>query len=95
MIDRLVIDVNDETAPLASVVLGIAENRGPVSGNNPKARHHIKMGTLPTDEDLEREFDGFRAALEAQGVQVYRPKDIVGLTQMYARDIAFVIGRKI
>lgn len=90
--------VNDEVSHLRAVVLGIAMSNGPTpqleDAYDPKSAMHIKAGTYPVEEDMVKEMAAVAAVFEKHGVQVYRPEMIEDCNQIFARDIAFVIGDK-
>ncbi|UXP34058.1 arginine deiminase family protein [Reichenbachiella agarivorans] len=90
--------IKDETAPLRTVVLGTAKSLGGTPDlahvYDPKSREHIIDGTFPVEEDLIRENEAFKAALEKYHVTVYRPDVLENTNQVYARDIGFVIEDK-
>ena len=87
--------IQNETAPLKAVVLGIAHENGPTpkweDAYDPKSREHIKAGTYPLESNMIREMEGFAAVLKKYGVKVYRPEIIRDCNQIFSRDIAFVI----
>lgn len=91
--------INDETAPLRAVILGTAKEVGPVpapeQAYDPKSLEHILAGTYPREEDMVPEMEGFARVLQDYGIQVYRPKVLPACNQIFARDIAFVIGDKL
>lgn len=87
----LQLHVVNETAPLEAVVLGIGTDLGEESEINPTSKHHKEAGTYPTEEDIQHEISTFERVLKSQGVEVYRPKNIEGLEQVFTRDIGFVI----
>ena len=91
--------MNDEVSRLKTVVLGTAVDFGgvPEIGEcyDPKSVESIQLGVFPLEKDLSREMDAFMKVFERYGVQVHRPQNIPGLNQIYARDIAFVIGNKL
>lgn len=95
----ITVKVLDETAPLEAVILGIADGMGGVpkieETYDPKSKEHILAGTFPKEPDLVFEMDGVAKVLEKHGVKVYRPENIEGLNQIFARDIAFVIQDKL
>ncbi|MEQ9466417.1 MAG: arginine deiminase family protein [Ekhidna sp.] len=95
----ITVRVLDETAPLEAVILGIADSMGGVPDvektYDPKSKEHILAGTFPKEEDLINEMDTVAKVLEKHRVKVYRPENIEGLNQIFARDIAFVIGDKL
>ena len=94
--ERLKLNVTNETGNLKAVVLGIADSPGAVptweEAYDPKSREHILAGTYPKEADMVQEMDAFEAVLLKYGVEVFRPKNIPGCNQIFARDIAFVIG---
>ncbi len=96
--ERLSILVNDETAPLEAVVLGVANSFGgqPKLDNayDPKSKEHIKAGTFPVEKDLISEMEAFYNILTKHGVKVYRPAIIENYNQIFSRDIGFVIEDK-
>ncbi len=88
------VKIVDETAPLKSVVLGVAESLGIPDyeeAYDPKSKEHIRIGTYPKEVDLEKELAEFLGILEQSEVQVFRPSVIEHYNQIFARDIGFVI----
>jgi N-dimethylarginine dimethylaminohydrolase len=89
------IQINDETSPLESVVLGIGNDFGGTpevsEAYDPKSREHILAGTFPVERDIVEEMEAVAQVFEKYDVKVYRPENIEGLNQIFARDIAFVI----
>lgn len=87
--------VLDETAPLESVVFGIAENSGgipaPEEAYDPKSREHILAGTYPKEEDMVEEMKAVESVFKKYNVEVFRPQNIQDCNQIFTRDIAFVI----
>lgn len=94
----LKLNVNDETSPLKVVLLGTAKSNGavpdPDDAYDPKSREHILAGTYPEEEDMVTEMDAVVKIFEKYKVDVYRPEVIENCNQIFARDIAFVIGDK-
>ena len=94
----LTLNIQNETGQLEAVVLGIANSFGGtpslVACYDPKSKEHVKAGTFPTEESIIPEMKAVCDVLEKHGVKVYRPKEIEGLNQIFARDIAFVIDDK-
>jgi len=88
----------DETAPLEAVILGTAESLGGVPSlentYDPKSREHVLDGTFPLEADLILEMDEVEKVLIKYGVEVYRPSLIADYNQVFARDIAIVLGDK-
>ncbi len=95
----LQLNIKDETAPLKAVVLGTAQSCGPVpkaeEAYDPKSLAHILSGTYPKEEDMVFEMDAFAKVFEKYGVQVFRPKVLKDVNQIFSRDIAFVIDDKL
>ena len=87
--------IQNETALLKAVVLGVAQENGPTpkleDAYDPKSREHIKAGTYPLESDMIREMEDFATVLKKYGVKVYRPEIIRDCNQIFSRDIAFVI----
>ena len=92
------LNIQNETAQLEAVVLGIANSFGGTPSleacYDPKSKEHVKAGTFPTEESIIPEMKAVCDVLEKHGVKVYRPKEIEGLNQIFARDIAFVVDDK-
>jgi N-dimethylarginine dimethylaminohydrolase len=91
--------VYDESSPLKEVVLGLAKDFGDIPNSedcpDPKSLEHVINGTYPHQEALIREMTAVKDVLERYGVKVFRPHNIPGLNQIFARDITFVIEDKI
>ena len=96
--EMITLNIQNETAQLEAVVLGIANSFGGTPSleacYDPKSKEHVKAGTFPTEESIITEMKAVCNVLEKHGVKVYRPKEIEGLNQIFARDIAFVIDDK-
>lgn len=93
MVERIPLNIHNETGRLRSVILGIADNRSADNHkNNPKYAEIVERGEDPADEALISEINNFGKLLECHGVTVFRPENIPNRTQIFARDIAFVIG---
>lgn len=87
------IHLHDETSQLKSVIVGIAKDRSTDNHqNNPKYASIVAKGEDPRDEILIGEMNNLSRLLESRGVTVYRPYNIPNCTQIFTRDIAFVIG---
>ncbi|WP_324312748.1 dimethylarginine dimethylaminohydrolase family protein [Xanthomarina sp.] len=88
--------VNNETSRLRAVVLGTAISNGPTptedQAYDPKSLEHIKAGTYPVETDMVKEMEAVAKVFEKYDVKVYRPELIEDCNQIFARDIAFVIG---
>lgn len=91
----LKLNVQNETARLRAVVLGTAESNGPTpsleDAYDPKSALYIKAGTYPLEEDMIPEMEAVNAIFEKYEVQVFRPKRIENMNQIFTRDIGFVI----
>lgn len=89
------VHIADETSPLKSVILGSAKGMGGTpkieEAYDPKSKWHIKAGTYPTAESVNKEMNAFEAVLKKYGVTVYRPEVIKNYNQVFSRDIGFVI----
>lgn len=88
------ISVNSETGRLKSVIIGYPDSfELPAPINRKHEIFHEDHPERPTRENLIPEFNGFRAALEARGVEVHQPTPVQGVPdQLTPRDIGFVIG---
>lgn len=95
----ITLNVQNETGQLEAVVLGIANSFGGTPSiedcYDPKSRQHVQAGTFPVEDDIVPEIEAFCAVLQKHKVKVYRPLEIEGLNQIFARDIAFVVDDKI
>lgn len=87
--------IDNETSRLKSVILGIANNNGPIPKPedcyDPKSKQHVLAGTYPIEKDMIAEMDAFYAVLVKHNVKVYRPEILENVNQIFARDIGFVI----
>lgn len=88
----------NETSRLRAVVLGTAVSNGPVPKveecYDPKSVENILAGTYPVEEDMVKEMNAFEKVLKKYEVQVFRPKVLKDVNQIFARDIAFVVDDK-
>ena len=79
-------NVNDEISTLKAVVLGTAENCGPVpkpqDAYDPKSLEHILAGTYPKEADMVKEMEAFSQVLKKHGVQVFRPEVLKDCNQI-------------
>ena len=91
--------VENETARLREVVLGLPWSNGPVptleQTFDSKSYESVLHGVYPTEEDIVREMSAFEAVLLKYGVKVYRPELVPNCNQVFARDVGFVIDDKI
>ena len=92
----LKLNIKDETSRLRSVILGTSEDNGPTPyfehAYDPKSIEHIQAKTYPVESEMIIEMDEFNKVLQKYDVTVYRPEVIIDENQIFARDIAFVIG---
>jgi len=92
----LLLNINNETSRLRSVILGTAESNGATpqahEAYDPKSLEHIMAGTYPVEEDMLEEIAALKTVFEKYGVNVLRPQLIENYNQIFARDIGFVIG---
>ncbi len=95
----LKLNIQNETGSLIAVVVGIADDFGGTPDlelcYDPKSKAHVVSGKFPKQEDLLLEMQFFISILEKYNIKVYRPSNIQGINQIFARDIAFVIEDKI
>ena len=93
------LNVNNETDPLKSVLLGIADSNGSIPAledcYDPNSLMHVKAGSYPAEDDMIYEIRELESVFESYNVKVYRPKLISNYNQIFARDIAFVIDDKL
>jgi len=89
------INIINETAKLKVVVVGIADDFGGTPNiedcYDPKSREHVIAGTYPTNEACIKELEALVNVFRKYDVEVFRPKNIHGLNQIFSRDIAFAI----
>ena len=85
-----------ETSSLKSVILGIPNDFGGTPNiedcYDPSSLYYLKNNLFPIQEEITREMNTFLNVLKKYNVSVLRPKNIVGLNQVFARDLGFVIG---
>ena len=95
----ITLNIQNESSSLEAVVLGISNSFGGVPEYekcyDPKSKQHVRAGTFPLEEALVFEIEAFCRILERYSVHVYRPNEIKDLNQIFVRDIAFVIDKKI
>ena len=92
-------NIKDETSKLDVVMLGIATDMGrtpvPQKCYDPKSIENVLNGTYPKEQDCIQELNLLKNIFEKYGVKVIRPKNIVGVNQIFTRDISFVIEDKL
>ena len=88
--------ITSETSSLKSVILGIPHDFGGTQNiedcYDPSSLYYLKNNLFPIQEDITREMNAFLDVLKKYNVAVLRPENIVGLNQVFARDLGFVIG---
>jgi len=93
--NKMDLNIKNETSRLRAVVLGTANSNGPVplleNAYDPKSREHILAGTYPKIEDMVVEMEAVARVFEKYGVEVFRPDPIEDCNQIFTRDIGFVI----
>ncbi|MGB5271013.1 MAG: amidinotransferase, partial [Eudoraea sp.] len=67
------LNVYDETSRLRAVLLGTAQNNGPIpkpeDAYDPKSLEHILAGTYPHEKDMIAEMEAFAAVFMKYGVE--------------------------
>lgn len=95
----MILNIQNETAPLKTVVLGQPYSLGkePVLEETYDAKSYetVKNGVYPTEEDIVNEVTAFENVLRKYDVDVLRPLILPNSNQVFARDVAFVIDDKI
>ena len=88
-------EIHNEYGRLRSVVVGVARRMGgiPTLEECYDARSYetVQLGSYPNEEACMAQMKGLIEVLEGLGVEVMRPEVIIGLNQVFARDIGFVI----
>lgn len=84
-----------ETAPLEKVIIGRYEGYRAVEEYTELVNESQKRG-LPSEGQLRAEFEGFRKALEQEGVEVLIPEYVGKFVydQLTPRDLGVTIGRQ-
>lgn len=95
---ELPLHVPNETNRLRSLILGLPDDFGGTpplkSCYDPQSRFHVNNNTFPLQKDIVEEMNVLLQVFHKYEVEVYRPENITGLNQVFARDIGFVIGDK-
>ncbi|MBC8203410.1 MAG: amidinotransferase [Planctomycetes bacterium] len=93
------VHIHNETAQLKAVLVGIADDFGGTPTleecYDPKSKKHVLAGTYPTEEACSTEMLALVGVLNKYDIQVFRPKSIKGVNQIFSRDIAFAIEDKL
>lgn len=90
--DRQSIAVVDETSPLETVIVGIADSPGPARVDNEWSREAIHTGRYSDEAHLVPCVEALARVLTEAGVNVLRPVNRPDLLQVFTRDLGFVIG---
>jgi N-dimethylarginine dimethylaminohydrolase len=86
------LNIADEISTLDSVILGISEELAGPGEIDPKSRFHLEHDSFPTQKALNDEINSLLHILIRNRVKVYRPVNIRNQTQLFTRDLGFVIG---
>lgn len=86
------ISVEDETSPLKTVIVGIADAPGPARVDNEWANEAYHKGSYSDEAHLVPCVEELARVLRAAGVEVLRPVNRPNLLQVFPRDIGVVIG---
>ena len=92
------LNLHNETSPLEAVLLGLPDSFGGTPElarcYDPKSREHVLNGTFPTQQNVINEMNAVKSVFLNYGIEVFRPRNIEGLNQIFSRDIGFVIENK-
>ncbi len=95
----MILNIQNETARLKTVVLGQPYSLGKVptleETYDAKSYEAVLNRTYPTEEDIADEMSVFEKTLIKHNVEVLRPLILPNCNQVFARDVAFVIDDKI
>ncbi|MBD8390107.1 dimethylarginine dimethylaminohydrolase family protein [Dysgonomonas sp. BGC7] len=95
----MILNIQNETARLKTVVLGQPYSLGKVptleETYDAKSYEAVLNRTYPTEEDIADEMSIFEQTLIKHNVEVLRPLILPNCNQVFARDVAFVIDDKI
>lgn len=89
------IHVNNEISKLEAVILGIGTDPSDPGAGNPKTKFHLEHSTYPNKNSLLNNINDFEKALIENGVLVFRPVNLQKQTQLFTRDLGFVIGNEL
>ena len=94
----IALNLHNETNPLEAVLLGLPDSFGGTPKledcYDPKSREHVLNGTFPTQQNVINEMTAVKSVLLKYGIEVFQPRNIEGLNQIFSRDIGFVIENK-
>ena len=92
----IALNLHNETSPLEAVLLGLPDSFGGTPKiedcYDPKSKEQVRNGTFPTQENVINEMNAVKSIFLKHGVEVFRPRNIEGLNQIFSRDIGFVIA---
>ncbi len=86
------IAVEDETSPLETVIVGIADAPGPARVDNEWANEAYHKGSYSDEAHLVPCVEELTRVFAAAGVTVLRPVNRPSLLQVFPRDLGVVIG---
>jgi N-dimethylarginine dimethylaminohydrolase len=85
------LNITNETAAISALILGIPEDMAGPEDMGPKSRFHLQHDSYPTQDTILHELNALQSMLIRQGIQVFRPINIPNKTQLFVRDLGFVI----
>lgn len=84
-----------EWGKLESIIVGSAFDSGEPPHEedcyDPTTRNTVKKDAYPDHEFIEQQLNALANTLESLGVNVYRPRNLPEVDQIFARDVGFVI----
>ena len=91
----MVLNINNETARLKTVVLGLPFSNGREpeleETYDAKSYESVQKGYYPKESDIINEMNAFEQILKKHDVEVLRPELKEDCNQIFARDVAFCI----
>jgi len=95
----MILNVNNETSRLKTVVLGLPNSNGKTPALSEtfdaKSYEAVQKNDYPQETDIIKEMNAFEQVLKKHGVEVLRPELKTDCNQIFARDIAFCIGDRL
>ncbi|WP_313578664.1 amidinotransferase [Chishuiella sp.] len=89
------LNVQNETAQLKTVVLGIANSNGTIptleETFDAKSYEAVKNNDYPTEQNAINEISEFEKIFKKHNIEVLRPNLIENCNQIFSRDVGFVI----
>lgn len=93
------LNINDETSELETVVLGQPHSMGKTPNleetYDAKSYENVTNNSYPQEDDIIYEMTCFEKILKDHKVKVLRPRILKDCNQVFARDVAFVIENKV